>query len=142
MTTGITVTGNDRIDTATAEIAAYIRDAGQMEPFALIEAMRLRDEIINGLVPHYHSATGEENRVCWCKNPATYAAPVTGRSNPWGNHEQEDDRRARTGPRPVDGVQGGPGVARGAAGDRGSRVLSHRPAAGVVLPGHQINQGA
>jgi hypothetical protein len=83
MTTGIIVTGYDRVDTATAEIVVYIRDAGQMEPFAKIEAQRLRDEIIAGLAPHFHCATGEEDTPCWCDNPLTYARQSESRS-PWG----------------------------------------------------------
>jgi hypothetical protein len=47
---GIEVTGNDRIDTATAEIAVALRDAspGGRDQSYYTEAQRLRDEIMQG----------------------------------------------------------------------------------------------
>jgi hypothetical protein len=77
------------VDTATAEIAGLVRDSAvyrqsrQNEQNYYDEAMRLRDEIIAGLQPHYHSASGEEDTMCWCAEPGTYARQADHR-NPWG----------------------------------------------------------
>jgi hypothetical protein len=88
---GITVTGFGRVDTAAAEIAGLARDSfvyrqGRstltIEARAYAEATRLRDEIIAGLAPHFHSATGEEEIMCWCVDPTTYARQADPR-NPW-----------------------------------------------------------
>lgn len=55
---GIKVTGNSRIDTATAEIARHIRDARvglrYREQDHYDEAMRLRDEIMAGTREQEH----------------------------------------------------------------------------------------
>lgn len=43
----IATTGNDDVDSATAELAVYLRDAGLTECCAVIEAQRLRDLFMN-----------------------------------------------------------------------------------------------
>jgi hypothetical protein len=49
---GIRTTGNDKIDTATAEIAITLRNAwpGKRDQTYYDEAMRLRDEILAGAI--------------------------------------------------------------------------------------------
>lgn len=71
---GITTTGNDRIDTATSEIAIALRDAGnpgQSEAYFYAEAMRLRDEIMAGarelppVLPPWRPAVNGTGRRPW-----------------------------------------------------------------------------
>jgi len=67
----ISTTGNALIDSATAEIAVTLRDAGHMRGVCYTEAMRLRDEIIvgalerAGVLPPWRPAVNGSGKHAW-----------------------------------------------------------------------------